>query len=182
VAVENHQDATSDDLVRLCQEVSSPMVGVTLDTGNALVVAECPLEFARKVAPYVKNVHVKDYRIHVTESGYRLVRCAIGDGAIPFRELFGLLKEKAPEATLNIELGATKARHIPLLEDSFWDYYPPRSTREVVGALRLAHRSARPRDEDWRTPHERGESVQVCAEYELDQFRRSVENLRGMPD
>jgi len=178
VALENHQDATSDDLLRMCQEVGSPMVGVNLDAGNALAVGEEPLAFAQKVAPHLKNVHLKDYWIYLTESGYRLVRCPIGDGAVPFRDLFALFEEKAPEATLNIEIGATTARHIRLLENSFWDYYPPRALKDVLGALRIAHTCARPLDEDWRTPHERGESAEVRAEYELAQFRRSVENLR----
>lgn len=178
VALENHQDATSDDLLRVCLEVGSPMVGVNLDAGNALAVAEEPLSFAQKVAPHLKNVHLKDYWIYLTESGYRLVRCPIGDGAVPFRDLFALFEEEAPEATLNIEIGATSARHIRLLEDSFWAYYPPRALHDVLGALRIAHTCARPLDEDWRTPHERGESAAVRAEYELAQFRRSVENLR----
>ena len=53
--------------------------------------AEAPLDFARTaIAPDVGHVHLKDYRVQFTDEGYRLVRCAIGDGAVPFREIFDL--------------------------------------------------------------------------------------------
>ncbi len=32
-----------------------------------------------------RHVHLKDYRVQFTDEGYRLVRCAIGDGAVPLR-------------------------------------------------------------------------------------------------
>ncbi|MBX3011779.1 MAG: sugar phosphate isomerase/epimerase, partial [Caldilineaceae bacterium] len=43
VGIENHQDATSADLIRVCEEVGSPAIGITLDTGNPLAVAEDPV-------------------------------------------------------------------------------------------------------------------------------------------
>ena len=36
------------------------------------------------IAPHVRYLHLKDYRVQFTDEGYRLVRCAIGDGAVPF--------------------------------------------------------------------------------------------------
>src|SRR5687768_3777146 len=42
LAIENHQDATSDDLLDLCA-AGGPHVGVTLDVANPLAVAEEPL-------------------------------------------------------------------------------------------------------------------------------------------
>ncbi len=37
--------------------------------------------------------HLKDYRVQFTDEGYRLVRCAIGDGAVPFMAMFDILAE-----------------------------------------------------------------------------------------
>jgi len=50
IGVENHQDATSTDLIHLCETVGSPSVGITLDTGNPLAVAEDPVAFAPRWA------------------------------------------------------------------------------------------------------------------------------------
>jgi sugar phosphate isomerase/epimerase len=40
LAVENHQDATAEDLVWLCEAVGHPAMGITLDCGNPLAVGQ----------------------------------------------------------------------------------------------------------------------------------------------
>ena len=81
LGIENHQDFTSAELVAFCEAYRG--VGITFDTGNTFPVAEAPLDFTRRVAPHVVHIHLKDYRVQFTDEGYRLVRCAIGDGAVP---------------------------------------------------------------------------------------------------
>ena len=179
LALENHQDAIADDLVALC-EAGDGWVGVTLDVANPLAVGEEPLQFARTVGPWIRNVHLKDYQIYATMSGYRLVRCAIGQGVIPWAELLPLLAELAPGAFQQIELAALYARHIRLLEDEWWHGYPPRDVRAVLPVLRLVARYARPPQEDWQTPWERGAPPEEVARYERDQFEASVRYLRAM--
>jgi 3-oxoisoapionate decarboxylase len=177
LAIENHQDADSDDLLRLCDTVGGDHVGVNLDTGNPLAVGEGPVEFAERIAPVLKNVHLKDYRMHRTASGYRLVRCALGDGVVDFPALFRLFAAAAPSATCSIELGATQARHIRVFEDSFWEHYSPRPLSRFLPALRLMQSQALPESEEWRTPHERdAPEAERCA-YERGEFERSVAYL-----
>ncbi len=177
LALENHQDVDSSELVELC-EVGGPRVGVTLDVANPLAVGEDVLEFARRVGPWIRNVHLKDYRIHATASGFRLVRCALGQGVVPFAELLPMLAEVAPDAPLNIELAALYARHIRLLEDEWWEGYPARDARSLVPVLRMLARRAQPADEDWRTPLERGDAPEAVVEYERVQLVESVRFLR----
>ena len=92
VGIENHQDFGSRELLAFCDE-AGPNVGLCFDTGNTFPVAESPVDFARRVAPRVRHVHFKDYRAHWSDEGYRLVRCAIGDGAVPFQEVAAILAE-----------------------------------------------------------------------------------------
>ncbi len=179
LALENHQDTTSDELIELC-EAGGPRVGITLDVVNPLAVAEEPLAFARKVGPLIRNVHLKDYHIYPTPSGYRLVRCALGEGVAPFPELLEVLRATAPEPTLHIELAALYARHIRVLDDDWWDGFPPHDVRDVLPALRVAARHARPPDEPWQTPWETGAPAKEVARYERDQFERSVAYLRAV--
>jgi sugar phosphate isomerase/epimerase len=180
LAVENHQDATSDDLLRVCEEVGGSCIGVTLDAVNPLAVGEEPLAFARALGSRIVDVHLKDYFIYPTQSGYRLVRCALGEGVLDLPGLFDLLAEVAPTATCNIELAAIHARHIRLLEDDWWDGFPARDVRQLVPALRLMTRNARPADEEWRTPWERGMGAEALAEYEEGQMARSVDYLKKL--
>jgi 3-oxoisoapionate decarboxylase len=180
LAPENHQDATSDDLLRICEEVGGTHIGVTLDAVNPLAVGEEPLAFARKLGARIVDVHLKDYTIHLTPSGYRLVRCPLGVGVLDLPGLFGVLAEVAPHATCNIELAALYARHIRLLEDDWWAGFPARDVREVIPALRLAMGHARPADEEWRTPWELEADAATLAAYEDDQLAASVAFLRGL--
>lgn len=179
IAIENHQDLTSEELLALCEAVGSARVGVNLDAINPLAVVEEPLAFAHRVAPAIKNVHLKDYHLHSTPEGFRLVRCAIGDGVLDVPGLFALLRHAAPGAPVSIELGALHARHVRFLEDDFWPGYAPRRVEEVLPVLRLREARARPRDEEWRTPWEREAPAEELAAFELDQIERSVAYLRG---
>jgi sugar phosphate isomerase/epimerase len=177
IAVENHQDIASDELVRLCEEVGGRQVGVTLDTGSALAVAESPLAFARRVGPLVRNVHIKDYHIFLSPTGYRLSTCAIGDGAVDFPALFSLFADR-PDLPMSIELGARQARHVELFDEDWWSEYPPRRVSDLLDALRTIAPRARRADEDYRIPHERGASPDELRAYELAEFERSVAYLK----
>jgi sugar phosphate isomerase/epimerase len=181
LAIENHQDATSDDLLMLC-EAGGDHVGVTLDVVNPLAVGEEPLAFARKVGPWIRNVHLKDYQVYATPSGYRLARCALGQGVISFADLLPLLRKVAPDAPQHIELAALHARHVRLLEDDWWQGYPPRDARDLVPALRLMARHAQPDTGAWQTPWEHGAPPEEVQRYEHDQFAQSVRFLGALSE
>ncbi len=176
LAIENHQDATSWDLMELCEASGSAAVGVNLDTGNPLAVGEDILSFARRILPRLVNVHLKDYRMFATGSGYRLVRCALGEGLVPFRELFELFRER-PAATLSIELAALDNRHIRFLDDDWWEGLGPRDIRDVLPVVRLWRERAE--TGEYRTPWERGRDAELPG-YEMDQMMRSVRYIREL--
>ena len=134
LVIENHQDFTSDELVALCEEFG-PALRIAYDTGNSFPVAEAPLDFTRAVAPYVAHLHLKDYRVQRTEEGIRLVRCAIGDGAVPFAELVAILARHHAMLPAVLEPGALEARHVRLLTDAWWQFYPPRDDARLQRCL-----------------------------------------------
>ena len=178
VGIENHQDVCSWELLDLCERVGSPQLGVTMDVANALAVGETPAAFAQRVMPILKHVHFKDYTIHPTPSGYRFKRCALGTGVVDWPQMVALFDAGAPDVQGCIELGASQARHVRILENDYWSTYAPRPQEEVLDALRMLHGAARPADEDWRTPHEREESADARTDYELDQFIHSVSYIK----
>lgn len=178
LCIENHQDFGSEELVAFC-ELGGPGVGITYDTGNSFPVAEAPLGFTRVVAPRVRHVHLKDYKVQFTDEGYRLVRCAIGDGAVPFAELVAILKQHQAKLTAVLEPGALEARHVRLLTDDWWNGYPPKQARSLAACLRAAQAGRMPDDADYRTPWERGADAALVA-YELDMIRRSAANMKTL--
>ncbi|MBP3963087.1 sugar phosphate isomerase/epimerase family protein [Paenibacillus lignilyticus] len=169
LTVENHQDLSSEELLWLCDTIDSKRFGITLDTGNPLATAEHPADFFRSVAPYVKNAHLKDYKIYGSDEGYRLVRCPLGQGVIDFPDLFQLMNEINPEVTMSVEHGALEARHIRVLQEDYWTEYPPRTAKQLSRLLRFVEDRARHKG-DWRTPFEQNQTPDEIAKYELEEM------------
>ncbi len=60
LAVENHIDFTSDEILQLLENVDSGYFGLNFDTGNFLRLLDDPVKGMEKLAPYVLATHVKD--------------------------------------------------------------------------------------------------------------------------
>src|ERR1043165_3244029 len=173
VTIEDHQDLTSSELIEICQECGSN-VGVCLDTGNPLSVGEDPVEFAKAVGPWVRHVHLKDYRVFKQVQGYRLVRCAVGDGEIPLRSIADALASKGA-LPASIEPGALEARYIRLLDEKWWTHYPRRDAQSL--ALCMQRVWPRMKQEELeRTPWETDGTPAEIINYEREQFRASLLN------
>lgn len=178
-AIENHQDLSSQELVDFATD-AGPNVGICIDTGNPLAVAEEPLAFARKVGPLVRHVHLKDYNPQWTDEGFRLVRCAIGDGYVPFLELVSILAEHHTSLPASLEPGALEARHVRLFLPQWWNGYTDRAARELGPCLAAARRKRLDDNADWRTPWEANAAPEVLIEYELAMIRRSAANMKSL--
>ncbi len=179
LAIEDHQDFGSWDLLEFA-ELGGASVGICFDTGNPLAVAEDPIAFAHRVADKVRHVHLKDYRAHFTAEGYRLVRCPIGDGAVPLAEIAEILNARQPGLTATLEPGAHFARHIRLRSPDWWNGYDLNAGLEVDTCLQTAMRNCLPESDDWQTPVERGEPDAAVCQYERLQMKRSVENMKKL--
>lgn len=181
LAVENHQDATSGDLLRLAElSGHSPAFGVTLDTGNPLAVGEDPVKFARRVAPLIRHVHLKDYTIHFAPNGYRLVRCAAGDGVIDFPALLDIIGKNGHDVLPGIEIAAQPTRTIPILEPDWWECYPVTPATQLLPVLETLWTKGRPQDEPYSSAWERGENSTAVAAEEWDVVRRSAAYFRRL--
>ncbi|HEY8356361.1 MAG TPA: TIM barrel protein [Ramlibacter sp.] len=178
ILIENHQDFTSRELVAFCEEFG-PSIRIVFDTGNSFPVAEAPLDFTQVIAPYVAHVHLKDYRVQWTDEGYRLVRCAIGDGAVPFKEIFELLGQHHDCMTAVLEPGALEVRHVRLFTPDWWTGYASKQASDLAACLAAARRNCLPDDADYRTPWERGLDGEMV-EYELGMIRRSAANMHAL--
>jgi 3-oxoisoapionate decarboxylase len=60
LAVENHIDFTSDEILQMLELVDSEYFGLNFDTGNFLRLLDDPIKGMGKLAPYVLATHVKD--------------------------------------------------------------------------------------------------------------------------
>jgi len=183
IALENHQDATSDDLLRLADATGNrPSCGVCLDAGNPLAVGEGPVEFARRIGHLIRHIHLKDYTVHFAPEGYRLVRCAAGDGVVDFPAILEIVRGNGHDVLPGIEIGAQATRTIPLLEDSWWACYPERHPQYLIEALRVLWAKGRSAAEPYASAWERGEDSATVSAEEWDIVRRSAAYFRGLEE
>ena len=82
--------------------------------------------------------------------------------------------------TVALEIGALCARHIRLLNGSWWKGYPQRSAESLAKGLKAARVKAMDEKEEWRTPFELGAAPREIVEYEMGQLHRSANYLKQM--
>lgn len=121
-AVENHADYRGTDLVRLFQAVDHPALRAQLDTGNAYVVAEDPVDAAKALAPYVISTHIKDMTVRpLTEGEWMKVKgCGIGEGDVDFHQIVDILLQNCPEVDdlpYNLEIEPPPGADLPRLTE-----------------------------------------------------------------
>ena len=103
IAVENHCDSFSEELLWLIDRVSSPVVGACIDTVNALMVMEDPMTAIENLAPCSFTNHFKDDRIEFERHGFKLTGTAVGDGDIDIKRAYEIIKTKSSMNRINIE-------------------------------------------------------------------------------
>ncbi len=92
LAVENHGDLATDELLEVIDRVSSPWVGVCLDVGNPLLTLEYPLAAIRKLAAHAVTTHFKDYAMKQTNYGAKIAGVALGEGCIDLPAALRLIR------------------------------------------------------------------------------------------
>jgi sugar phosphate isomerase/epimerase len=178
VAIENHQDLASDELVAVADE-AGPNVGITLDTGNPFSVGEDPIGFVERAGRRIRHLHLKDYVSQFTPEGYRLIRCATGSGCVPFTEIVSHLPA-SDGMTASIEIAALDARHIRVFTPEWWEGYPARPSSEFARAVHRLKQARLDDNADYRTPWEKNAPPSAITAYERMQLDESVANLRAL--
>lgn len=61
IALETYEQVSSSDLVSVVESVGHPLLGICLDPANCVAALENPRDVIDRTAPYVKNIHIKDF-------------------------------------------------------------------------------------------------------------------------
>lgn len=107
LGLENHDRFSCRDLRFIMESVASPFVGICLDTVNSFGAMEGPAYVIEMLAPFVVNIHVKDFRIFRPSHmlGFVLEGTAAGEGKL---DIVGLLAnpyiQNRPQTTAILEL------------------------------------------------------------------------------
>ena len=107
LAVENHIDFTSDEILQLLNEVNSDYFGLNFDTGNFLRLLDDPIRGMEKLAPYVLATHVKDLMPdkHARPTDWHFFAgVPVGQGLIDNKALAQLLHKANFKGFLAVEI------------------------------------------------------------------------------
>jgi sugar phosphate isomerase/epimerase len=104
IGLENHFDLSTPDILRVIKEVNDPLVGSIFDSTNAINFLERPEETLAFMLPYIKSVHLKDFRMIKTEAGITMTGQILGQGILEVESLLKQVTAKNPEASIIVEL------------------------------------------------------------------------------
>jgi sugar phosphate isomerase/epimerase len=106
LAIENHIDYTSAEILEILERVDSPALKVNFDTGNTLRMMEDPVAAARRLGPYTVATHTKDVDAcrHVRpEEWYFFSSVPVGTGLIDIPGVVRELKQAGYTGILAVE-------------------------------------------------------------------------------
>jgi sugar phosphate isomerase/epimerase len=104
LAIENHGDVTSEELVELVLDIGDPHVGICLDVGNSLCVLEDPMQAFDRMLPYALTTHFKDYMLSMTNFGCKIYGTALGCGILPLKEMYQKIVDQGKLGKLILEI------------------------------------------------------------------------------
>jgi sugar phosphate isomerase/epimerase len=89
VALETYEQVRSADLVSLVEAVASPSLGICLDPANSVAALENPVDVIDRCAPYVANIHAKDFAFTRRGGwvGFTLEGVPLGTGLLDYDHL-----------------------------------------------------------------------------------------------
>jgi 3-oxoisoapionate decarboxylase len=93
VALETYEQVPTADLISVIEAVDSDALGICLDPANCVAGLELPHEVVDRTAPYVKNMHIKDFAFTRQAGwvGFTLAGCPLGEGLLDYDEMVAVV-------------------------------------------------------------------------------------------
>ena len=140
--VETHDEITSFEILRLIEAVGADCVGVVFDTANMVQRGEHPVWAAKRLAPYIRQTHIKDALVARAPGGLDFQPRTVGTGVVDFAAILPILAEVNPDLTLSLEIAQSTAdnrrqrnpRQCIQIDDPVWRAGHPDLTPEELEA------------------------------------------------
>lgn len=137
LAIENHKDWRISELVSMLKRISSPWVGVCVDTGNSIALVEDPNETVEAYAPWAFATHIKDMAVREYREGFLLSEVPLGQGFLDLRRIVAALTKARPDVQYSLEMITRDPLKIPYLTDPYWATFDDVRGREAASAMRM---------------------------------------------
>lgn len=147
LAVENHKDFRTDELVDVLRGLGSPWVGVCVDTGNNLALLEDPTATIAALAPFAFTAHLKDMGLEEYADGFRLAEVPLGQGVLDLPALVAALRKGNPRVRFQLEMITRDPLLVPCLTERYWATLGRVPGRDLARTMTLVRRTAAARKE-----------------------------------
>lgn len=89
IALETYEQIRVADLVELVKKVDSEYLGICLDPANSVAALDIPENTVSRTAPYVNNLHVKDFSFTRRDGwiGFTLAGAQLGEGLLDYHSM-----------------------------------------------------------------------------------------------
>jgi sugar phosphate isomerase/epimerase len=143
LAVENHKDFRTDELVDLMKTLGSNWVGVCVDTGNNFALLEDPMATIEALAPFARSVHLKNMGLEDAPNGFRMSEVALEEGCFDLKKMVAVLRKANPKVGLHLEMITRDPLSIPCLTEKYWatlGRVPGRELARTLARVRATER------------------------------------------
>ncbi len=96
IAVETYEQVPTSRILEVIRGVDSPYLGICSDPANTVAALELPREVIDAVAPYVLNMHIKDFAFSRKEGwvGFTYSGAPLGEGLLDYDYMAGKFQPK----------------------------------------------------------------------------------------
>lgn len=105
LGLETYEQVSVADMIGVIDDLGRDGFGVCLDPANGIGAYEMPQDTIARTAPYVVNVHVKDFDFARREGGqgFTVTGRALGDGALDLDGMLAAVASNGRDANLILE-------------------------------------------------------------------------------
>ena len=182
LCLENHGGLRMKHLRRVLKTFPNEHLGINLDTGNAVLTLEDPVEVANELAPRTYTCHLKDWNLIRCPEGLIARGCASGEGVVDLKAIVEILRAKAPQdRPLHLSIESPQEHLVlKMLTAEFWRGHGDVTGRELGNMLRLAEKRNMPIQGEYRIAALRGEGESTILAEEEAAIARSVAYCRDV--
>jgi sugar phosphate isomerase/epimerase len=142
LAVENHKDFRTDELIDLLKKIGSEHIGVTVDTGNSIALLERVNETVEALAPFAAACHLKDMGVEESPDGFLLSEVPLGDGFLDLKHVVNTLRKAKPNLRFSLEMITRDPLRIPCLSEDYWATLDRVPGRDLARTLAMVKKHA----------------------------------------
>ena len=105
LALETYEQVPTRDLVQVVRDIGHPRIGICSDPANTVAALELPAAVVDAVAPYVVNMHIKDFAFSRRDGwvGFTFSGTPLGEGLLDYDHMVQAIRPQTRDINQIVE-------------------------------------------------------------------------------